>query len=434
MLKILLALKTPNEPVMSLLKGHKADTLRRNESLTDAITKNNYELILFEGEMEILQSIKTIDPRSEVIFFGDNDVDAIEAVKIGASAYFSPPIEVERLKETVDTINDLFQVRKESAELEKLLSAKYTFLPGVIGKNPKMLDIFTLIRRIAPYFKTITIMGKTGTGKEVIGKALHLLSPAARKPFIVCNCAGLVESLVESELFGHIKGAFTGAVTDKIGLFEAAEDGTIFLDEIGELPLSMQPRLLRVLQSGEFRKVGSNKVLSAQCRVIAATNKELAQEVKRGKFREDLYYRLTPLTIYMPPLRDRKDEIPLLCRFFLERFNERTGKKVFGISRPAQAALLAYDWHGNVRELENILEQASVMTTETFIRLEDLPAHLKETPAKEVADIMLLDEVVKKHIETVLKQCKGNRSRASKILGISRRSLLRRIEKHSLNY
>jgi two-component system, NtrC family, response regulator AtoC len=432
MLKILLALKTPNEPVMSLLKGHKADTLRRNESLTDAITRNNYELILFEGEMETLQSIKTIDPRSEVIFFGDNDVDAIEAVKIGASAYFSPPIEVERLKETVDTINDLFQVRKESAELEKLLSAKYTFLPGVIGKNPKMLDIFTLIRRIAPYFKTITIMGETGTGKEVIGKALHSLSPADRKPFIVCNCAGLVESLVESELFGHIKGAFTGAVTDKIGLFEAAEDGTIFLDEIGELPLSMQPRLLRVLQSGEFRRVGSNKVLRAQCRVIAATNKELAQEVKRGKFREDLYYRLTPLTIQIPPLRDRKDEIPLLCRFFLERFNERTGKKVFGISRPAQAALLAYDWHGNVRELENILEQASVMTTETFIRLEDLPVHLKETPAKEVTDIMLLDEVVKKHIETVLKQCKGNRSRASKILGISRRSLLRRIEKHSL--
>lgn len=432
MLKIFLALKTPNEPVMSLLKGHKVDILRGNESPTDAIAKNNYELILFEGEMEILQSIKTLDPRAEVIFFGDNDVDAIEAVKIGASAYFSPPIEFERLKETVDTINDLFLVRKESAELEKLLSAKYTFLPGVIGKNPKMLDIFTLIRRIAPYFKTITIMGETGTGKEVIGKALHLLSPAARKPFIVCNCAGLVESLVESELFGHIKGAFTGAVTDKIGLFEAAEEGTIFLDEIGELPLSMQPRLLRVLQSGEFRRVGSNKVLRAQCRVIAATNKELAQEVKSGKFREDLYYRLTPLTIHMPPLRDRKDEIPLLCRFFLERFNERTGKKVFGISRPAQAALLTYDWHGNVRELENILEQASVITTETFIRLEDLPVHLKETPAKEVADIMLLDKVVKKHIETVLKQCKGNRSRASKILGISRRSLLRRIEKHSL--
>ena len=432
MLKILLAMKNPNEAIMSLLKGHSVDTLRKNESLPDAIVKNNYELLLYEGEMEILQSIRTLDPRAEVIFFSDSDVDAIEAIKIGASAFFSPPIEFERLKETIDTINDLFQVRKDSAELEKLLSAKYTFLPGLIGKNPKMLDIFTLIRRIAPYFKTITIMGETGTGKEVIGKALHLLSPAATKPFIVCNCAGLVESLVESELFGHAKGSFTGAITDKIGLFEAAEEGAIFLDEIGELPLSMQPRLLRVLQSGEFRRVGSNKLLKAQCRVIAATNKDLAHEVKNGKFREDLYYRLTPLTINMPPLRDRKDEIPLLCRFFLERFNERTGKKVLGISRPAQAALLTYDWHGNVRELENILEQAAVMTTETFIRLEDLPIHLREIPAKQVADIMLLDEVVKKHIEQVLRQCNGNRSRASKIMGISRRALLRKIEKHSL--
>jgi DNA-binding NtrC family response regulator len=194
----------------------------------------------------------------------------------------------------------------------------------------------------------------------------------------------------------------------------------------------MQPRLLRVLQSGEFRRVGSNKLLKAHCRVIAATNKDLAHEVKSGKFREDLYYRLTPLTIHMPPLRDRKDEIPLLCRFFLERFNKRTGKKVFGISRPAQAALLTYEWHGNVRELENILEQAAVMTTETFIRLEDLPIHLREIPAKQVADIMLLDEVVKKHIEQVLRQCNGNRSRASKIMGISRRALLRKIEKYSL--
>ena len=432
MLKILLTLKNPNEGIMPLMKGHKVDTLHQSESVPDAIAKNNYELILYEGKMEILQSIKTLDPRSEVIFFGDNAVNAIEAIKIGASAYFSPPIEYERLKETIDTINDLFQVRKESAELEKLLSAKYTFQPGVIGKNPKMLDIFALIRRIAPYFRTITIMGETGTGKEVIGKALHSLSSAMKQPFIICNCAGLVESLVESELFGHIKGAFTGAITDKTGLFEDAGEGTIFLDEIGELPLSMQPRLLRVLQSGEFRRLGSNKLLKARCRVIAATNKDLTQEVGNGKFREDLYYRLTPLTIQMPPLRDRKDEIPLLCRFFLERFNERTGKKVFGISRPAQAALLTYGWPGNVRELENILEQAAVITTETFIRLEDLPVHLRDASVKEVTDSILLDEVVKRHIKNVLKQCNGNRSKAAEMLGISRRALSRKTEKHSL--
>jgi DNA-binding NtrC family response regulator len=241
-----------------------------------------------------------------------------------------------------------------------------------------------------------------------------------------------VEALVESELFGHTKGSFTGATADKIGLFEAAGEGSIFLDEIGELPLSMQPRLLRVLQSGEFRRLGSNKLLKAQCKVITATNKDLSHEVKSGRFREDLYYRLTPLTIHMPSLRERKDEIPLLCRFFLERFNERTGKKIHGISRPAQAALLSYEWPGNVRELENILEQATVITIETFIRLDDLPPHIRESQMKEVPEIMSLDEVLKKHIERVLKKCKGNRSRASKILGISRRALLRKIEKHSI--
>lgn len=433
MLKILLALKNPTEPIMSLLKGHRVDTLRENESLSEIVAKNNYELILLEGEMEVLQSIKTLDPRAEVIFFGDSEVDAIEAIKNGASAHFSFPVEIERLKGTIDSISDLSELRKESAELERLLSAKYTFFPGIVGKNPKILDIFSLIRRLAPYFKTVTITGETGTGKELIGKALHSLSPAAKNPFIVCNCAGLVETLVESELFGHIKGAYTGAIEDKIGLFEAAGEGTIFLDEIGELPLSIQPRLLRVLQSGEFRRLGSNKLLKARCKVIAATNKDLAHEVKSGRFREDLYYRLTPLTIHMPPLRERKDEIPLLCRFLLEGLNKRTGKKILGISRPAQATLFSYEWPGNVRELENILEQASVMTTETFIRLDDLPPHIRETHVGKIPELTTLDEIVKKHVEKVLKKCKGNRSRASKILGISRRALSRKIEKHSLS-
>jgi DNA-binding NtrC family response regulator len=432
MLKILLAMKNPTEAIMSLLKGHTIDTLRDNESILEVIAKNNYEIILFEGEKDVLQSIKATDPRAEIIFFGDSEADAIEAIKNGASAHFAPPVEIKRLKETIDSISDLFQVRKESAELERLLSAKYTFLPGVIGKNPKMLDIFALTRRIAPYFKTVTITGETGTGKEIIGKALHSLSPASKNPFIVCNCAGLVESLVESELFGHTKGAFTGATADKIGLFEEAEEGTIFLDEIGELPLSIQPRLLRVLQNGEFRRLGSNRLLKTHCKVIAATNKDLSLEVKSRRFREDLYYRLTPLTVHMPALRERKDEIPLLCRFFLERINERTGKKIHGISRPAQAALLSYEWPGNVRELENIFEHAAVITTETFIRLDDLPLHIREPRLEEVPEIMPLDEIVKKHIDEVLKKCNGNRSKASKILGISRRALLRKIEKHSI--
>jgi len=432
MLKILLALKNPAEAIMSLLKEHTVDTLSDNESLLEAVAKNNYELVLLEGEMEALQTIKALDPRIEAIFFGDSKTDAIEAIRYGASAYFPFPVEIERLKEIIDSISDLFKVKKESAELEKLLSAKYTFLTGIVGKSPKMLDIFSLIRRIALYFKTVTIIGETGTGKELVGRALHTLSPGTKNPFIVCNCAGLMESLVESELFGHVKGAFTGAIADKIGLFEAAGEGTIFLDEIGELPLPMQPRLLRVLQSGEFRRLGSNELLKAKCRVIAATNKDLSREVKSGRFREDLYYRLTPLTISMPPLRERKDEIPLLCRFFIEKFGTRTGKKIHGISRPAQAALLSYDWPGNVRELENTIEQATVITTETFIRFDDLPIYMRGTIIQEIPEIMTLDAVIKKHIEEILKKSNGNKSRASRILGISRRSLLRRIEKHSI--
>jgi DNA-binding NtrC family response regulator len=431
MLKIFVALEKPPEYITSLLKDYSLDILREEESLFETIAKNNYEIILFDGKIEVIQSIKALDPRAEIIFFGSRE-NAIEAIKQGASAHFSFLDEIQRLKETIDRISNLFGERKESAELERQLSEKYTFFPGIAGKNPKMLDIFGLIRRIAPYFKTVTIMGETGTGKELIGKALHSLSHASENPFIVCNCAGLVESLVESELFGHIKGAYTGAVDNKAGLFEVAGEGTLFLDEIGELPLSMQPRLLRVLQSGEFRRLGSHRLLKAECKVIAVTNKDLAHEVKNGRFREDLYYRLTPLTIHVPPLRERKDEIPLLCRFFLKKLNERTGKKILGISRPAQATLLSYDWPGNIRELENILEQAAVLTSETFINLDDLPSHISGPRIREAPELISLDEVEKRHIEEVLKKCNGNRSRAAKVLGISRRSLSRRIEKHSV--
>jgi transcriptional regulator with PAS, ATPase and Fis domain len=249
--------------------------------------------------------------------------------------------------------------------------------------------------------------------------------------FTVCDCGALVETLVESELFGHKKGAFTGAVADKTGVFEAAGEGTIFLDEIGELPLPAQVSLLRVLQNGDFRRVGDQQILKARCRFIAATNKDLQTEVKKGNFREDLFYRITQFTINMPPLRERKDDIPLLVRYFLERFSNGTGKMVRGISRDAQIRLLSYDWPGNVRELENATEHAAILTTEAFIRANDLPEYIKVSTERS-HDISLLDEVIKEHIEKVLIQCGGNKSKAAKILGMTRRSLLRRIEKSSI--
>ncbi len=207
----------------------------------------------------------------------------------------------------------------------------------MVSKNPEMLDIFTLIKRIAPYYRTMLIEGATGTGKEVLAKAVYKLSPASREPFIVCNCSGLVENLIESELFGHMKGSFTGAVSNKEGLFEAAGNGTIFLDEIGHMPLSFQPHLLRVLQDGEFRRVGSTKSMKAGCKIIAAANVDLAEEVKKGNFREDLFFRLSVVTITVPPLRERKEDISLLSRFLLDRLNKKIGKNIRGMTYGCEA-------------------------------------------------------------------------------------------------
>jgi transcriptional regulator with PAS, ATPase and Fis domain len=241
-----------------------------------------------------------------------------------------------------------------------------------------------------------------------------------------------VEGLIESELFGHRKGSFTGALSDKGGLFEAAGQGTMFLDEIGEMPLSFQPHFLRVLQDGEFRSVGGNTVSRAHCRIITATNRDLYLEVKEGRFRDDLYYRVSAITINVPPLRDRKEDISFLSRVMIERFSARTGKTINGLSRPAMQALLSHQWPGNVRELENVLEQAAILTTETFIKLEDLPPHIREKSDDVTEKIMTLEEVTRKHIEEVLKKNNGNRSHAAKFLGISRRALIRKIEKYSL--
>jgi DNA-binding NtrC family response regulator len=431
-LNILFALRDPSSKgILELFEAHSVDILPESETLVRRTAKKSYDIILLEDGLDVISSIKASDPRVEVILFGHGEEDAVEAIKSGASAYFTFPVDIGRLTESVERIQELVEVRRETAELEKLLNAKYTFA-GIVGRNPQMLDIFNFIRRIAPYYRTVTITGETGTGKEKIARAIHSTSAGAKYPFITCNCGALVEGLIESELFGHKRGSFTGAVSDKAGLFGAAGEGTIFLDEISTLPLTFQPHLLRVLQDGEFRQLGSNKTLKARCGVIAASNKDLVEEVKGGRFREDLFFRLTPLTIHLPPLRERKDDIALLCRFFLDGFNRRTGKTVSGISRPAQRALMGYDWPGNVRELENVIEHATIMTKETFIRIEDLPSSIQNAHTTRTPNPLSLDGQIREHIKDVLIKCNGNRTHAARILGISRRSLLRKIEKYSI--
>ena len=431
-LKILAELESSSEAVMNVIGTHKVDFPGKDNSLLKAVEKKSYDLILLEGEVDMLPSLKAADPRVEVILFGHGVEDLSELIKQGAYAYFSFPVDPERLKETVDSIDDVVETRRAISKLENQLSVNYMLLDGVVGRNPQMIDTFNFIKRIAPYYRTATIMGETGTGKEVIAKALHSLSPVSKNQFIICDCGALVDTLIESELFGYKKGSFTGAVADKEGLFEAAGEGTIFLDEIGELPLSSQTNLLRVLQTGEFKRVGDQRVLKAKCRFIAATNKDLQEEVKKGNFREDLFYRITQFMIEMRPLRERKDDITLLCRYFLERFSNGTGKKVLGISRPAQIIIMSYDWPGNVRELENTLERAAILTTESFIRPDDLPEYIKKMPSENPLHPLCLDDIIKKHIEESLIGCNGNKTRASKMLGITKRSLLRKIEKYSI--
>ena len=430
-LRILHALPESFPEIMAVLDDHRIDILPKRELLFEFVSDNGYHIVMCESDIALIGTIKSADPRAEIIMFGEKEDNLLDAIKLGAFAYFVPPFSAERVADTVGRIGEIFQIRWETAEIERILNAKYT-IAGVVGRSPQILEIFSFIERIVPYYRTVSITGDTGTGKEAIARALHALSPVASHPFLVCNCGSLVENLIQSELFGHMKGSFTGAVADKIGLFEAAGEGTIVLDEIGDIPLSFQPHLLRVLENGEFRRVGSNKPARAKCRVIALTNKDLDEEVKKGKFREDLFFRLTRLTIKVPPLRERKEDIPLLCQHFMERFNQRSGKKILGVSRPAKTMLMLYNWPGNVRELESVVEEASILTSESFVRLQDLPAHIREAQGRETPRFMSLADAEKQYIEKVLRNCDGNRSRAAGVLGVSRRALLRKIEKFEL--
>lgn len=436
MLRILAAVKTLKDSIDESLEGHRVAVLPPGAALLKEVGSGSYDVVIVESEMDTISQVRSADPRIEIVMLGSEAGLEIRAIKEGARAYLTVPLVNGQLKQALQEINEMFETRRDTGRLEEQLTHKYTF-QGIVGKNPKMLDVFQLLKRVAPYFRTVTILGETGTGKEVVARALHALSSRPGDPFVVCNCGGLVETLIESELFGHKKGSFTGAIKDRAGLFQAAGEGTLFLDEIGEMPISFQPHLLRVLQNGEFRPIGGHETFHAKCRVVAATSKDLLKEVQAGRFREDLYYRLTPLVVDLPPLRERVDDIPLLCRHFIKICNERTGKEVAGISRGALSVLMGHDWPGNVRELENALEQAVIMANETFLKAEHFPSRLLRPAA--VSSIrpqrgasLLLEDVIREHVEAVLQQCNGNRSRAARKLGLSRRALLRRIEKFSL--
>lgn len=389
----------------------------------------DFKMPLMDG-FAFLQKALHIDPGTYVIMAtGLYSVDsAVEAIKRGAYDYLCKPIDFPRLINTLDELALSFSKRSAIRELEEKLLENLQF-QGIVGRSPAMIQVFELARKIARHYANVLITGPTGAGKEPVARALHQLSPVAQERFAVCNCSALVDTLLESQLFGHIRGSFTGATDTRPGLFEYASGGTVFLDEIGETSLVMQAKLLRVIQNREIQRVGSPEVRRVNVRIIAATNRDLRAEVLAGHFREDLFYRLSSIEIRVPGLESRREDIPILVQHFLKKYGQAYGKQFQGLTQRAQVALLQHDWPGNVRELENAISSAAISASGGFIDVDDLPGHLQKPLRRQSASMnwetLRLDEVRRVHIERVLERCNGNRVRAAQTLGIGRTSLYR---------
>lgn len=379
--------------------------------------------------MELLEKIVGVDPAIDVLLLtGHYSTDsAVEAIQKGASDYLTKPVSIEKLQDKVAVLLTELDAHERRRQIEHELLGTCQFR-GMIGQSPLMLDLFHRIRRLAPHYRTVLITGETGTGKELVARAVHQMSPAGAGPLVTCNCSALVETLAESELFGHVKGAFTGAFQDRLGAFEAAQNGAIFLDEVGELSLPNQAKLLRVLQNQEIQRLGSPMVRQVNARVIAATHRDLKSMVEEKRFREDLFYRLSMVHIQVPSLSQRKEDLPLLERFFLDRFSEQYAKTARGLSRRAEAVLARHAWPGNIRELENVLGNAAMMAEQEVIDVSDLPEYLRAKPTAEAlseGEILSLAQMERAYTLRALEQVGGNKVRTAELLGISRAKLYR---------
>jgi DNA-binding NtrC family response regulator len=395
--------------------------------------------------LELLRQIKATVPGCEVILMtGFAAVDsAIEAIKFGAREYLTKPFDFERLRQVLVDIRDELARRAQIVALESQVARQLEFC-GMLGRSPAMQEVFSLVQRLAPHAKVVLIYGETGTGKELAARAFHQAGPRKARPFVTVNCSAVVDTLFESELFGHVRGAFTGAVESKPGLFEVAQGGTLFLDEVGELPIGVQAKLLRALENGEVQRVGSLQPRKVDVSVVAATNRDLRAEVAAGRFRGDLFYRLNVVGVTLPPLRDRREDIPYLMAAFMRDCSKRLKKPLSGITPSAERLLLNARWDGNVRELKNAIERACILVEGAMISERELTSGFEtETPApslfrrdarviRPIEPPAALEDVEREHIVDVLRQVDGNRMAAAKLLGISRRALYRRLDRHQI--
>ena len=429
-------------------ENYEVETASNGEEGLKKATLSSFDQILCDirmpqmDGMEFLTEAQKMGVEATIIMmsaYGTIDT-AIEAMKLGAYDYISKPFKPDEIILTLKKAEERERLRRENELLRKEVQKEYSF-ENIVSKNEKMINIFEVIKKVAPYKSTILITGESGTGKELIARALHYSSDRSQRPFIPVNCGAIPENLLESELFGHVKGAFTDAIRTKKGLFEEADGGTLFLDEIGELPTQLQVKLLRVLQDGEIRRVGESKSIQIDVRIISATAKDLTKEVNEGRFREDLFYRLNVLPIYIPPLRERKEDIPLLVPHFINKYSQSMNKPVVGITSKALDALMDYKWYGNVRELENTIERAIVLTDRENIELENLPIEIQNF--QDQVQLTPLDEEdysIKKAskflemnlIKKALKKTKGNHTHAARLLELSHRALLYKIKEYGI--
>lgn len=413
------------------------------------LEKDDFDFILCDIKMpgmdglEFLKSLRAPSPQSPVPViimmsaYGTIDT-AIECMRLGAYDYISKPFKADEIILTLKKVEEREKLRIENNKLKHMLQVEYD-IKNIIAESPQMLEIFKLIQKVADYNTTVLITGESGVGKELVARAIHYNGNRKDKPFVAVNCGAIPATLLESELFGHVKGAFTDAVRDKKGLFEEADTGTIFLDEIGELPRELQVKLLRALQEGEIRRVGDSKSKKVDVRVIAATARELSEEIKKGNFREDLFYRLNVVTIKLPPLRERQGDIPLLANHFIALYSSKFGKKIKGVDEEAMSHLINYQWPGNVRELENVIERAVILSDGDVIKAENLPfvslgRDLKSVPKGEAGfSIKKAEETLERElIKKALEMTHGNKTKAAELLEISHRALLYKLKEYGL--
>jgi two-component system response regulator HydG len=392
--------------------------------------------------LEILRKSKTEQPETAVILVtGHGTVpSAVTAMQEGAFNYLLKPLDLNQLRAAVARAAEGTQLHRTNVELKRRLDEKFGF-EGVVGESHQMRDVIEKLKRIAPTNATVLIQGATGTGKELVAQAIHQNSPRKNKPFVALNCAALSENILESELFGHVKGAFTDASTDRVGKFEYANGGTLFLDEVGDMPLATQIKLLRVLESGEITRVGSNEPIKVNVRILSATNRNLEDSITAGTFRRDLYHRLKVITIRLPTLLERAQDIPVLLDHFIRQFSKIHEKQVRGVSPRARRRLLSYDWPGNVRQLRNVVESMVVVDFDGLLDVDDLPEELADQaePTAEAGPNSLaslvgkpLEEVERLFIVETLRLAGGNREEAANMLGIGERTLYRKIKEYNL--